>query len=321
MTLLAVAAMVFALATITHIGVLVIEKRHPPSGRFIGVAGARLHIVELGAANSGIPVVLIHGASANLNSLRDLGERLAQTRRVILIDRPGHGWSTRANVSASTPGIQAQMIADALERLGVPRAVIVGHSWAGALAAAFALEHQKRTAGLVMLSPVTHPWPGGIAWYHHVGTTPLLGPLFAHTLALPVGTLMLSPGAQAAFLPQTMPEGYVGDTSVALLLRPDEFLANAHDMATLKDSVSLRAPLYSRITAPTIVITGDADKTVSPDIHSRAFVAAVPHARLILLPGIGHLPQNAAPDAIVAAIDSIMPVASAAQDRSTATPR
>jgi pimeloyl-ACP methyl ester carboxylesterase len=152
---------------------------------------------------------------------------------------------------------------------------------------------------------VTHPWPGGIAWYNNVAALPVIGPLFAHTLALPVGLLMMPPGARAVFLPQTMPEGYVGQTAIALLMRPREFLANAWDMVTLKEAVRAQAPRYAAIAAPTVVITGDTDSTVSPDIHSRAFVAAVPGAKLIALEGVGHLPQNVAPERIAAAIEAL----------------
>jgi pimeloyl-ACP methyl ester carboxylesterase len=324
MSLVTVVVAIAALAIVTQIGVFAIQKLYPPDGRFIDVAGARLHVVELGPQTSTeLPVVLIHGASANLNAMREpLGALLAQRRRVILIDRPGHGWSTRTDLRASTPAIQAQMIDEALGKMGVPRAIIVGHSWAGALAAAFALNHPARVGGLVLLSPVTHPWPGGIAWYNTLAALPVVGPLFAHTLALPVGLSMMSPGARAVFLPQSMPEGYVGDTAIALLMRPREFLTNAWDMVTLKDAVRAQAPGYGAITAPTVIITGDADATVSPDIHSRAFVAAVPGAKLIVLPGVGHLPQNAAPERIVAAIDSITQTAASltAPDKSTAAP-
>ena len=116
-----------------------------------------------------------------------LGERLGRSHRVIMIDRPGHGWSTRDALSNSTPAIQARMIDEALGKLGVDAAMIVGHSWGGALLAAMALNHPARVAGLVMLAPVTHRWNGGVAWYHNLGATPVVGPLFAHTLALPTG--------------------------------------------------------------------------------------------------------------------------------------
>jgi pimeloyl-ACP methyl ester carboxylesterase len=247
-----------------------------------------------------------------------LGDLLARRHRVILVDRPGHGWSERDSLGSSTPAIQARMIDEALEKLGVTRAIVVGHSWAGALAPALALENPARVAGLVMLAPVTHPWPGGIAWHHTLATTPLIGPLFAHTLALPAGLAMMEMGASAVFLPQQKPPDYVRDTAVALLLRPREFLANAWDMVTLKAAVTAQVPRYGEIAAPAVVISGDADSSVSPDIHARRFVAAVKNARLVILPGVGHLVQNAAPDVVIEAVDSLMAKAGPGGERALA---
>lgn len=241
MSVAVIAAMIALLAVATQIGVAAIQRLYPAAGRTVEVKGARLHVVELGPRGAP-PVVLIHGASANLNAMRELGERLAKNHRVILIDRPGHGWSTRDDLRASTPAAQAAMIDEGLSKLGIARATIVAHSWGGALGAALALDFPQRVAGLVLLAPVTHPWPGGIAWYNNLASLPVVGPLFAHTLALPIGLAMLSPGARGVFMPQAMPEGYVGNTAIALLLRPREFLANAFDMQTLKEAVRAQAP-------------------------------------------------------------------------------
>ena len=95
-----------------------------------------------------------------------LGDRLARDHRVILIDRPGHGWSTRARFSDSTPEIQGRMIAEAMSALGVERAVFVVHSWSGALGLRLALDYPERVLGLVMLAPVAYPWPGGVGRYN-----------------------------------------------------------------------------------------------------------------------------------------------------------
>ncbi len=54
------------------------------------------------------------------------------------------------------------------------------------------------------------------------------------------------------------------------------------------------------------MISGDVDKTVSTNIHSRPFAAAVPNARLIVLPGVGHMVQNAAPDLVIREIEAII---------------
>jgi pimeloyl-ACP methyl ester carboxylesterase len=90
-----------------------------------------------------------------------------------------------------------------------------------------------------------------------------------------------------------------------LLLRPREFLANARDLVRLKQAVTEQAPRYAEISVPTVVISGDADKTVSTNIHSRPFAAVVPNAKLIVLPGVGHMVQNAAPDLVVQEIENI----------------
>jgi pimeloyl-ACP methyl ester carboxylesterase len=306
-SILVVAALA-VLAAITQAGVLALQHAHPAPDRMIEVEGARLHVVDIGPRDAaGPPIVMLHGASSNLEAMRrPLGEMLAKHHRVILIDRPGHGWSMRARLEDSTPAVQGKMIDSALEQLGVGQAVFVAHSWAGALGARIALDYPKRVAGLIMLAPVTHPWPGGVGWYNKAVTTPVIGPLLAYTVTLPLGYFLTEPGARGVFLPQSMPDGYVEDTATALLLRPREFLANAYDLVTLKAAVAEQAPRYYAITAPTVVISGDVDKTVSTNIHARPFAGVVPNAKLIVLPGVGHMVQNAAPDLVIAEIEAMV---------------
>jgi pimeloyl-ACP methyl ester carboxylesterase len=296
------------LAVATALGTLVIERMYPPQGRLVDVAGGRLHVVELGPPDAaGPPLVLLHGASSNLGAMRfPLGERLAQRHRVLLIDRPGHGFSRRDRLDDGTPAAQAAMIADGLRRLGVEQALVVAHSWAGSVGNALALDHPNQVAGLALLAPVTHPWQGGVAWYHELAVRPVIGPLFARTLALPLGLLLMKPGTAAAFLPQAAPVDYVESTAVPLLLRPLQFLANAADMVALKPAVTAMAPRYGTIRAPVAVLSGDADVTVPPTVHARQFVAAVPAATLTLLPGVGHMVQNADPARVEATIEALL---------------
>jgi pimeloyl-ACP methyl ester carboxylesterase len=317
MMAIALVAALAMLALITQAGVLVLQRAHPAQGWMIQVSGATLNVVDIGPRDAaGPPVVMIHGASSNLEAMRQpLGDLLARHHRVILIDRPGHGWSSRARLEDSTPAIQARMIDEALVKMNIGPAILVVHSWAGALGARMALDHPERVAGLVMLAPVAYPWRGGVGWYNKLVTTPVIGPLLAYTITLPLGTFLAEPGTRNVFLPQAMPDGYVANTSTSLVLRPREFLANARDLVSLKAAVAEQAPRYADIAVPTVVISGDADKTVSTSIHSRPFAAAVPHAKLIVLPGVGHMVQNAAPELVSHEIDAMIggaPAASAA---------
>jgi pimeloyl-ACP methyl ester carboxylesterase len=307
MILVGLVATLAVLALATQAGALIIERMYPPEGRLIEAAGGKLHIVDLGPRDAqGPAIVLIHGASSNLRSLRELGDRLAQRHRVVLIDRPGHGWSPRDDVATTSPETQAAMIDAALGEIGVERAVVVVHSLAGALGALLPLNHPERIAGLVMLAPVTHPWPGGVGSYNKIVTTPLIGPLLAHTITLPLGLAIAQPAARAVFAPQPMPEDFVGASATPLLLRPHEFLANAFDLTTLKEAVRAQVPRYPQTAVPVVILHGDADTTVSVNIHARAFLAAVPKAKLIVLPNVGHMVQYAVPDLVVSEIEALI---------------
>ena len=296
-------------AAITALGVARLARAYQPAGIFVPVAGGRLHAVDLAPAepSRSMPVVLLHGASGNLEDQRlTLGNRLARSHRVILIDRPGHGFSDRPGGAAdASPGRQAALIAEALVRLGVERSVIVGHSLSGAVATALALDFPERVAGLALLAPVTHPWKGGISWYNTLAAAPALGPLFARTLVVPLGLMLFAPGVESAFAPQSAPTDYARLAASRLLLRPDEFIANAQDLAALKAFVTAQVPRYREIKAPTVIITGDRDRTVWPETHAQAIAALIPNAKLIVLKDIGHMLNHAAPEAIAAEIDAL----------------
>ena len=306
MSLVVVVLALATLALITQAGVVAVQRVYPAQGRTIEVAGGALHVLELGPRDAASPpIVMIHGASSNLGTMRPLGDLLAKNHRVILIDRPGHGWSPRALLSDSTPAIQGRMIDEALQKLGIGNAIFVVHSWAGALGARMALDYPDRVAGLVMLAPVAYPWRGGVGWYNKLIATPLIGPLLAYTITLPLGYLLTESGARNVFAPQAMPDGFVENSATPLLLRPREFLANAWDLVTLKAAVIEQAPRYATIKTPVVVIAGDADKTVWPTIHSQPFAAIVPNAKLILLRGVGHMVMVAEPDFVMREIDAM----------------
>src|SRR5947209_8173648 len=234
MVLLYGALALVLLALATQAGVMVLQRIYPQQGKTIELAGAHLNLVDLGPRGAaGPPIVLLHGASSNLEAMRPLGELLAREHRVILIDRPGHGWSARDDLRNSTPAQQAKLIDEALQELGVGPAIVVVHSLAGAFGPLMALDHPQRTCGLVMLAPVLYPWPGGVGTYNRLVTTPAIGPLLAYTVTLPLGLILAKPAARSVFAPQSMPDGFVSRSATLLLLRPREFLANAWELITL----------------------------------------------------------------------------------------
>jgi pimeloyl-ACP methyl ester carboxylesterase len=287
-----------------------VEARYPPLGHFLDVGAGRLHLVERKPEGRSLgTVVLIPGASSSVaDPMMALGDRLAaKGYRVVAIDRPGQGWSERiGGPEAAAPARQAAVLAEALHRLGIVNAVAVGHSWAGAVLPNLALDHADVVGATLYLAPVTHPWPGGgVSWHHGPLTMPLLGPLLTRTLAIPGASLLLDAGAAAVFAPQAPPPGYQEAAQVPLLLRPQVFQANAQDVAGLYQAVTAQRARYPAIRVPTTIIAGEADPVVWTQVHARGLARDVPGARLIILPGVGHMPHHAAPDLVVAEIEAL----------------
>ncbi|WP_292153651.1 alpha/beta hydrolase, partial [Mesorhizobium sp.] len=183
-------------------------------------------------------------------------------------------------------------------------AIIVGHSFGGAVTTAFARQHPQKTLGLVFLAPVSHPWPGGAtAWYHKLTAVPVVGWLFSETIASPAGMLRIGNATACVFSPNNVPKGYIGKASIPLVLRPPAFRANARDVAQLYDYVRAASPGYREIKAPTLVISGDRDKVVYATVHSVGLERDIPGAELVWVANLGHKPDWIAPDLVVGAIE------------------
>lgn len=306
-TVLAAALLVALAVAVSAIGAVAITRRHPPHGRFVRVAGQRIHVIETdpGAGDGRLPVLLIHGASANLDELRAaLGPHLSD-RRAIYFDRPGHGHSERGSRAMASPVEQARIAAGLLDALGIERALVVGHSLGASVASALAVHHPDKVAGLVFVAPATHPWPGGVTWYYSASDLPFVGAAFAWTLALPIGALVLRASAAGVFRPESMPPDYPRYARIALVLRPWTFLANARDVAGLKPHLAVLSKRYPEITVPTVIVTGDADAVVWPSIHAEGLKRDIAGARLVVIPGGGHMPHQVHPDVVMAAIADV----------------
>jgi pimeloyl-ACP methyl ester carboxylesterase len=306
-TLLVIAVVLALAALATAIGSWLIGRAHPPRGRFVKVRRLRQHVVEIGEAQANAPpIVLIHGAGCNLEDMRlGLGERLAARHRIILVDRPGLGWSKRRGRDGSSPQYQAAILREVLDALGIDRAIIVGHSWGGAVAASFALDYPERAVALVLLASPVYPHPHPTTTLYALFATPVLGWIYARTLSLPIGLLFLGPALWSAFLPQFPPGDYLKCSAARLLLRPSTFLANSRDMADLKRNLEPQPRRYRSLSTPTLVMSGSSDFVVAPQLHAVPFAAAVPDARLVMLPGVGHMLHHTAAERVLAEIERL----------------
>jgi pimeloyl-ACP methyl ester carboxylesterase len=287
-----------------------VNARWPALGQKIKTKSGRLHVQSLG---EGPPVVCLHGASANGREFLPLAALLQDETRVLLIDRPGHGHSSRP-AGAHRLDVAAGLMADTLDVLEIEQAVIVAHSLGAATALRLALERPDLVRGLVLAAPASHPYPGANAWHVRWANTPVIGALFARLAAPLAGPLVVRGAIKNVFAPAIPPEAYAQQAGVGLTFRPKVFRANARDVAASKRELTRQYFRYGEIQAPCVVITSDTDKVVSPRIHARALARDLPNAELIATPGAGHMPHQVRPEVLAAAVKRILSMTPQASD-------
>jgi len=285
-----------------------IEQTYPNIGELTDIGGYRLNAVHLPRpATADLPaLVFIHGASGNLrDQLAAFAAPLSGRAEMLFVDRPGHGYSERGTAENALPSGQADAIARLMDQRGIKSAIIVGHSFGGAIAAAFGMRHPEKTEGLLFLAPATHPWSGGVDWYYTLAATPVFGWLFTQLFVIPLGLRRVETGTLSIFRPNARPADYITKTAPELVLRPQTFRNNAIDVVNLFAYVSAHAPRYSEIKAPTVIITGDSDDVVLEELHSRGLARDITGAELITIRNLGHKPDYVTTDVAIAAIERL----------------
>lgn len=286
-----------------------VEAEYPPSGTFIEVDGTRIHIKVEG---TGPDLVLIHGANGSLRDFSfDLVHRLKDRYRVITLDRPGLGWSERSrpeyggvwNAAAESPAAQARLLQGAADAVGVTRPIVVGHSFGGAVALAWALERPEDTAALVLLGAASNPWPGDLGTLYQINSTVWGGAVIVPLISAFAPQGRLNDTVASVFAPQPMPSGYLDHIGPEMSLRRPTLRANAQQVNNLRPHIVKMSQQYPTLTLPVEILHGTADTIVPLQVHSEPLAELLPNAVLTRLIGVGHMPHHAVPDTIIDAID------------------
>ncbi|MFC4725595.1 alpha/beta fold hydrolase [Glycocaulis abyssi] len=274
-----------------------------PIGQFIEIDGTRLHYHVTGPADTP-PVLVLHGASANLREpLMGLGDALTG-ERVIWLDRPGLGHSQRPSGRWS-PQAEAALIAQFLDAIDAGPVIVTGHSWGGAISLRLAMDHPQAVSGIVLIAPAIRANVGDAALYNRATHWPLIGPVITRLIVPTYGRAQLESGAASAFAPEPVPEGYVEQTALTMLLNASVWKANAADMANVNAHLEAQEERYAGVTQPTIILAGTEDSVVSTRRHSVPVAETMPNAELILIEGAGHNPHFAHAGRVAEAIASV----------------
>lgn len=273
-----------------------VEAALPPPGRFIDVDGCRLHYVDTGGDKPA--VVMIHGLGGTLFNYRyALIDKLSADFRVIAVDRPGSGYSTRAADASATLGAQAQTLAAFIRALKLDQPLLVGHSLGGALSLAIALGHPDCAGALALIAPLTHaqdavpePFRGLVV------PSPLVRRLIAATLAVPLSIRRAQATLAVVFGPDAAPADYATRGGGLLTLRPKSFYNTSTDLVSVNtDLPAMMARYGTALTLPMAMLYARGDRILDYRAQGEAMKRVCPALDLELLDIHGHmLPVTAA---------------------------
>jgi pimeloyl-ACP methyl ester carboxylesterase len=284
----ALALLLAALAVFTAWTARRIVRELPPRGRFIDVDGARIHYFDEGA---GQPLVLVHGLAGQTgNFTHSLLDRLKNDYRVIILDRPGSGHSTRPRRASAAIVDQAATISRFIAALGLDRPLLVGHSLGGAISLALAVNHPEQVGGLALIAPASEkpdvipPVFRGIAI-----KSPFVRSLVAHTLIIPMSIKNRGYLLDLVFGPQPVPHDYATKGGGFLNLRPSSFITSSADLMAVHEQHEDMTAHYGKINMPVGILYGTHDRLLDPEVHGAGLADKIPGAEYELIEGGGHM--------------------------------
>ncbi|QBR00832.1 alpha/beta fold hydrolase [Paraburkholderia pallida] len=278
-----------------------IEQAVPMDGRHIDIDGERIHYAEYGSGNAdGPPIVFVHGLCGQMRNFAYLPlEALAREHRVILIDRPGSGYSTRGAHTPANIRAQAHTVARLIAALGLEAPVLVGHSLGGAIALAVALDHPGSVARLALIAPLTHEQTEVPKAFRALAVrSARVRRFMAHMLATPFGLSTSTATLKAVFAPEAVPADFRTRGGALLSVRPKGFHNASMDLIAIEDSDDLEQmePRYADLTVPVDVLFGRDDIVLNWMRHGDALRRRSKCVTLKIVNG-GHMLPVTAPSA------------------------
>jgi pimeloyl-ACP methyl ester carboxylesterase len=262
-----------------------------------------LNVIERG---EGQPVVFLHGQLVtHADWPRHIIDPLSRKCRVMTLDRAGYGDSGSEGNHAS-PYAQASGLQNELRARGVTAPILVGHSFGGMVALAFAARFPVQA--LVLLAPLCFPE----ARIEHAWLAPRSMPAFGSVWS----RLMVGAGIDRAvlemahalmFFPAAPPAAWRASYPFDQILEPAHLAWEGEEAASVHPLSWLGYRNWSAITAPASVLVGAQDAVASIYRHGALLPLVLKQARLMRFPGVGHMVHHLRPEAVLAAIEHYLP--------------
>lgn len=262
----------------------------------VEVAGIGLHVRDSGPKTAPV-VILLHGFGSSLLTFDAWAEALSAEFRVLRYDLPGFGLTGPDPTGDYSEERGIAVLSALMDRLDVRRASLVGNSMGGRLAWRFAAAHPDRVDKLVLISPDGFASAG----FHY-------------------GKPASVPFAVRAFpfiLPESLLRGSLAPAYADPAKITDAVLARYRDMLLapgVRGAVVTRLaqtvlvdpePILRTLTAPTLILWGEGDRMI-PVRNADDYRRDIPGSRLVVLPGLGHVPFEEAPEVSLAPLKAFL---------------
>ena len=269
----------------THRTARKVRAALPPRGSFVDLPGGRLHVHEQGA---GPVLLLVHGLGGQMGQFNyGVVERLAADYRVVVVDRPGSGYSQRP--ASSDLLSQADALAALIDKLNLGRPLVVGHSLGGAVALALALNHPEKVAALTLIAPLSAlPETVPAMFQRLMIPSRWRRQLVAWTVATPLSIRRSPKLMKALFKPETPPHDYGTKAGGMLSLQPAQFLATIADLEALPTYLPTLTARLPELRLPVRVLYGRHDAVLDWHTNGQGLAEKVSGATLHLIEG-GHM--------------------------------
>lgn len=292
---------VAALLVLLVVNMLVVdgktESAEPtvPDGRIFKLDDGDLQVAEHGPRGAP-PIVLIHCFSCAMNWWDGMVPRLARDHRVITLDLLGHGGSEKPG-SGYTPPNQAKVVAEALERLDVEDATVVGHSLGGTVTVALSQQDPQLVGKAVIVDMPPDNSYGGLGFIAGLAFQPLLGQFLWQVKP----DFSVRQGLEVAFAPGfDVPDAFVEDVKRMTYTAYDESPTGVDDFIG-EESLNERMAATGK---PLMVLMGAEEQIVeNPQRALDQYKSSVPGAETHLIADAGHSPNVERP-ALVAKLVS-----------------
>ena len=279
------------------------------TGRMIRLGDATVRVIEHPGTEPA--VVLLHGLPGTAQDF-DAVTALLPGRHTIAIDRPGFGFSSGGYHPLDE---QLMTIRQLIESLGLRRVVLVGHSYGGTLALAYAEQRPQDVRGLVLVDAAAagqHSEAINRAQSHFVQVLswPVVQPIADVTFSQLVRTASAKQREAQAFDPDDVNAAH-RHRVLALNMKHEDLDAYADEQLHADDVIAGVDRGLAQIETPAIVIQGEGDTFVKPE-HGRRLAALLPNARLVMVAG-GHMAPYVHPAVVAAAVRELLQAPSAAR--------